>query len=135
MKAGRPVSKLQRSLYLAAAAAFCFFLVASAPHRVHHFFERPPEPATRDAAHAENHDHIGNAHHSHDHHDPDRDRRPQQENDCVVLSVAQNAHASLVQLFTFTLFDFAIPRRHEPCAAPASSFSSAPRSQRAPPLT
>jgi hypothetical protein len=40
MNIRRPVSKLDRGFYLSLTAAFWFFIAASAPHRVHHFFEQ-----------------------------------------------------------------------------------------------
>jgi hypothetical protein len=131
MKARRIVSKLQRGLHLSAATAFCFFLIASAPHRVHHFFEQLPESSEHHPVHAETHEHSGIAH---DHHGRDHGQRRQQETDCVVLSVAQTAHASLVQSFSFAIFESEVTRRHEPRVEGASSFNPAPRSQRAPPL-
>jgi hypothetical protein len=112
------------------AAAFVFFLAASAPHRVHHFFEQFPAPAGQDIAHA--HEHADGAHHSHhDHHNP----KPKQQNDCVVLSVAQNAHASLVQVFDFAVISSAVVRRGESPTTSVSSFNPSPFSQRAPPQT
>jgi hypothetical protein len=134
MNARRSFLKLQRSLSLAAAVAFCFFLIASAPHRVHHFFEQLPGSSEHQGAHAAAHEHTGAAHNGHDHHDRDHERTPQQPDDCVVLSVAQNAHASLVHSFNLWIFDSAVTRRRESGVVAASSFNPAPRSQRAPPL-
>jgi hypothetical protein len=133
MNARRPISKLQRRLYLSAAAAFCFFLIASAPHRVHHFFEQLPGFSKQHAARAATHEHTG-AHHGHDPHDGDHGNGPGQKTDCPVLSAAQNAHASIVQSFGFAFFDGAVTHPEEPLVAAASVCNLAPRSQRAPPL-
>jgi hypothetical protein len=83
-------SVMRRHLHLSAALSFLLFLIASEPHRVHHFFEQFPNPGTS-TAHAD--EHSDGAQHSHD---KDQDRSRSQQNDCVVLSVAQHAHASLV---------------------------------------
>jgi len=132
MNARRPVTKRERGLYLGVAAVFCFFLTASAPHRVHHFFEQFPASAKQRAAHVHTHEHTGSEQHGHGHH---HDRLPSQQNDCVVLSLAQNAHASLVQSFGFAVLEYAVGRRQERPVVTASSFNPAPFSQRAPPLT
>jgi hypothetical protein len=118
----------RRGLFLSVAAAFVFFLAASAPHRVHHFFEQFPAPAEQRAAHT--HEHADGSQHSHhDHHNS----RPKQQNDCVVLSVAQNAHASLVQAFHFAVIASAMARCGESAVTAVSSFNPSPFSQRAPP--
>ena len=114
----------RRGLFLSVAAVFVFFLAASAPHRVHHFFEQFPAPAEQRVAHAD-----GAQHSHHDHHNP----KPKQQNDCVVLSVAQNAHASLVQAFHFTVIASAVARCGESTVTVVSSFNPSPFSQRAPP--
>jgi hypothetical protein len=134
MNGRRRVSKLQRGLYLSAAAAFWLFLAASAPHRVHHFFEQFAASAEYHAAHALTDEHTDGERHGHDDHDRNHDQRPSQQNNCVVLSVAQNAHASLVPSFSFSVLECAVPRYRERLVVTASSFNPAPFSQRAPPL-
>lgn len=120
----------RRGLFLSVAAAFVSFLAASAPHRVHHFFEQFPAPAEQRVAHAHTHQHGDGERHSHnDHHNP----KPKQQNDCVVLSVAQNAHASVVQAFGFTVVASAVARCGESAVITVSSFNPSPFSQRAPP--
>jgi hypothetical protein len=117
-------------LFLSVAAAFVFFLAASAPHRVHHFFEQFPAPAEQRVALAHTHEHAADEQHGHHN---DHNPLPKQQNDCVVLTVAQNAHASLVQPFTFTTAASALARRAAPAIVIASSFNPSPFSQRAPP--
>jgi hypothetical protein len=126
----RTAIAIRRGSFLSVAAAFGFFLAASAPHRVHHFFEQFSAPAEQRAAHVHTHEHAdGERHSHHDHHNP----QPKQQNDCVVLSVAQNAHASLVHAFDFSAAASAVARRAEPAMVIASSFNLSPFSQRAPP--
>ena len=132
MKARRPISKLKRRLYLSTATAFCFFLIASTPHRVHHLFEQLPGSSEQHTAHADTQEHTGDSQHGHGNHASDDDQR-QQENNCIVLSVAQHAHGSLVQLFSFASFDVAFFHCHERPVLAVASFNPAPRSQRAPP--
>jgi len=104
MKARKPISASVRLLYLSIAAAFGFFLASSAPHRVHHFFERLPA-AKHSAAAKQAHIHADGAEHGDsDHHK----RSTSQPTDCFVLSVAQNTHASLVQLFAFVTVEHAV---------------------------
>ncbi|HEY7715150.1 MAG TPA: hypothetical protein VIE90_11615 [Candidatus Binatia bacterium] len=127
-------SKVKRGLYFSVAAAFWFFLAVSAPHRVHHFFEQVPAASEYPAAEIQSHDHV----HGDDHNPADHDRRqrqrPLQQRDCVILFAAQNAHASVVQSFNFTVRECARTRDPEPIFATTVSFNPAPFSQRAPPL-
>ena len=118
----------QRRFHLAVAGTFLFFLVLSAPHRVHHFFEQfAPANDTRTDY---QHEHSDGAQHSHG---KQQDRPRSQQNDCVALSLAQHAHTSLVQLFSFSVPERAVVREWEHSVLAESAFSSAPCSQRAPP--
>lgn len=130
MNAGRSFSKLQRRLCLSAAAAFGFFPTASAPHRVHHVFEQLSASSTAIAAPDE---HAALGHPGPDHRQRDGGKTPPQPNDCAVLSLAQNAHVSVVQSFSLVIFDSAVTDLQETRPLVVSSFNSAPRSQRAPP--
>ena len=130
MKARKPVSGSVRGLYLSIVAVFGFFLAASAPHRVHHFFEQLPT-AKHSVAASETHDHADGAEHG----DSDHHKRPtSQPTDCFVLSVAQNVHASLVQTFTFVAVERAVAHQFDQAMAETSAFNPSPFSQRAPPL-
>jgi hypothetical protein len=112
------------------AAAFGFFLAASAPHRLHHFFEQVPGAGHQHAEADHNHAHAdGEQHSHHDPHEPGRKQQP----DCVVLSVAKNAHASLVQSFVMPAATFTMARRSDPLLLVAHRFNPSPFSQRAPP--
>jgi len=131
MKARTPVSTTVRGLYLSIAAVFGLFLASSAPHRVHHLFERLPA-ADHSAAAKQARNHADGAEHG----DSDHHKRPSsQPTDCFVLSVAQNAHASLVQAFTFVAVVRAVALQGDQAVAETTSFNPSPFSQRAPPLT
>jgi hypothetical protein len=131
MNSQRFTSKIRRGLYVSVAAAFWFFLAASAPHRVHHFFEQFPAADDHPVAHAKTHEHTDGKQHSHEGH---HNGRPSQQTDCAVLSVAQHAQASLVQAFSFAVLESAVASHRELPTATASTFNPAPFSQRAPPL-
>ena len=125
----RPISKLRRGLYLSLTATFWFFIAAAAPHRVHHFFEQFPA-----SLQVQTQGYSGSEHKSHHDHDRRQDKRPSQQPNCVVLSVAQNAHASLVQLYSLAVLECALARHDAHPIVTALSFNPAPFSQRAPPL-
>jgi hypothetical protein len=118
-------------LYFSAAASFLFFLIVSAPHRVHHFFEQIPSAETARASQIQVHEHGGSTHHSHDN---DRNRRSTTQPDCVVLSISQNAHAAIVHTIAFAVLQYAVARDLDGPVVSAWSFNPAPFSQRAPPL-
>jgi hypothetical protein len=109
--------------------AFVFFVLYSAPHRVHHFFE-PLAPAQNGAA-----VHHGNRapKDAHGH-----DRIPQapgtNTTDCAVQSLAQNAQASTPPLIELPLPAFACARLDYPTIAWPAAFNPSPFSQRAPPI-
>src|SRR5688500_6684659 len=131
MNTRQPVSKLRRGLYLSLTVAFWFFIAAAAPHRVHHFFEQFPT-AKHHVAHVQTQGHGGSEHDSH--HDRHQDKRPSPQNDCVVLSVAQNTHASVVQSFSLAVLECAVACRHERYVVSAWTFNPAPFSRSAPQL-
>jgi hypothetical protein len=130
MKARGQVSDSRRYIYLSAAVAFLFFLVFSTPHRVHHFFEGFPAQSDGHGAQAKAHGHAGGEHHSHN---KQHGQKPSSQNDCSVLSVAKNAHASVVHSFDFAVFKTIAARNQDPTYQTASSFNPSPFSQRAPP--
>jgi hypothetical protein len=112
---------------IVSAAAFVFFLLYTAPHRVHHFFEQ------RMAA-ADPHDHARssdrNATHEHDH--EGNSPRPQRS-DCAAQMAAQSAHFAAPPLIEFPFSIFARARAELVEAGWAASFNPSPFSQRAPP--
>jgi hypothetical protein len=73
--------EIRRSPYFICASVFLFFLVYSAPHRVHHFFDQFPQT----------HDHG-----DHDHsQDNDRDNRSDGDSKCVFQTSASRCQLSL----------------------------------------
>jgi hypothetical protein len=125
MKARGKIAPSIRGLHLHVAASFFFFLVVSAPHRVHHFFEQGPFAPRSGAAHS--HD-AGDEGHDHQ-------RAPQGtgEVDCTVQSLAQNAHAAAAPLIALPFERSVHARIDHPAFKRAASFNPSPFSQRAPP--
>jgi len=122
MKARKPVSASVRCLYLSIVAVFGLFLASSAPHRVHHFFEQFPAAEHSETA-KQAHEHADDA----EHRDSDHHKRPiSQPADCFVLSVAQNAHASLVQAFSFVAVEHAVALQGDQAIAETTSFNPSP---------
>jgi hypothetical protein len=106
---------------LGIVSLFVLFLTASAPHRVHHFFEQSQFPVAHD------HD-AADKPHSHGQDSP----KPQQS-DCAVQSVAQNSHISSVQLIAVPFLEIALAYKPDPGIIASSFFDASPFSQRAPP--
>jgi hypothetical protein len=128
MKAPRTTAPVKRVLHLHLAAAFLFFLVGSAPHRVHHFFEQgtlAPQSAVVTHSHDAGEDDPGHPH---------APQAPGNAPDCAVQSLAQNAHAAAPSLGALPLEEFACARIEHLAVARAASFNPSPFSQRAPPL-
>ena len=129
IRLGKQLSLASRGLCLNAAISLLFFLVFSAPHRVHHFFEQTAAPSAHHIAHGQAHNHSsGNDRDAHDPSPPASKR-----SDCAVLSVAQTAHGSLVALFTLPIFEGAASCRDDHRATTITSRRSSPASPRAPP--
>jgi hypothetical protein len=138
MQAFMRITYLQRrgKTRLALAAAFLFFVLYSAPHRVHHLFENLPSSQAGDhetapvAAASVGHEH------GHDHHsgpessDPGRSSA---KSDCVALSIAQNSHLSFYQSLEIAYHPLKIKAQADPPVIAAYHLSRSPSSQRAPP--
>jgi hypothetical protein len=127
MKSPRKTAPFKWVLHLHLATSFLFFLVVSAPHRVHHFFEQGALAPQGD---------VGA--HSNDQGETDHDhqRAPQAPGgdiDCAVQSLAQNAHAAAPPLIALPFEEFTCARTERPAVARAASFNPSPFSQRAPP--
>ena len=138
MQACTRIASLERrgKTRLALAAAFLFFVLYSAPHRVHHLFEEiGVSPKSSDeAARSTPHSHPGqksepdNASHEHD-----QSSRDSAKADCVPQAVAQNFHVAPAQSIKVDYLEL------ESKAQPAVTlswhyhFSPSPFSQRAPP--
>jgi hypothetical protein len=113
------------------AAAFLFFVLYSAPHRVHHLLEQAPfAPAQTNAATDGGHSASDN-HHGHNRIPKTPGTNPA---DCAVQSLAQNAHASTPALIGLPAQTAACSRRNETAVAWTASFNPSPFAQRAPPL-
>jgi len=87
----RPPSTIIRCISALCAATFLFFLIYTAPHRVHHFFEQ-----TRPQSHAHNHDDGSNRHDT-----------PSTGPDCVFQASASRCAIGLttqIQPLVLTLF-------------------------------
>jgi hypothetical protein len=127
MKPGTRLAVLKRSLSLGSAFGLLFFLAASAPHRVHHIFERFPVAQNLSGAHEGTHDHAT-------HHEHHREPAPSsQQRDCVVLSVAQHSHLSAVESFEIRLIDTLISPHDQPTFLVTHLLHFSPGSPRAPP--
>jgi hypothetical protein len=115
------------SVALGTAALFAFFLAASSPHRVHHFFEQipfPTEPA----------EHSGNeqlAHH--DHARPHKHHPQPKPINCPVYSTAQHSQLSTVQAVQITFVRTLIAGCIDRPVVRISTTNPSPFSQRAPP--
>jgi hypothetical protein len=110
---------------LGIVSLFVLFLTASAPHRVHHFFEQPQFPV----AHGHTDD-AADAAHSHG---PDHDLPKSQHSDCAIQSVAQNSHISSAQLIEVPFLEIALAHKPDPGIVASAFFDASPFSQRAPP--
>ncbi|MGH7887955.1 MAG: hypothetical protein ACREPG_08830 [Candidatus Binatia bacterium] len=130
MNAGKQISTFKRGLCLQAAVSLLFFLVLSAPHRVHHFFDQFASHQPTDLATAQSHDHGESRHEN----NPSVPVPASQHNDCVVLTATQNAHALAASSFALTIFTAEVEHTHKHSSHSAFSFNPSPRSQRAPPL-
>jgi len=130
MSSGRHISTIKRGLSLQAAVALLFLLVSSAPHRVHHFFERFAAPQTTEIVSANVHDDGDGRHENHSPVPAPASR----QHDCAVLAATQNAHSLAALSFDLTIFTAAVEHTQIISTDSVFSFNLAPRSQRAPPL-
>jgi hypothetical protein len=134
---------------------FVFFLASSAPHRVHHLFERLPHkgkasPATTQLVAAKTpakpHHHHSSEHSSspHEHsrrtevshdttagHERQEDRSAQ--SDCVAQTVAHNSHVLLIHLSTTVLLTAGLDCFLIHSESSFTGFNSSPFRPRAPP--
>jgi hypothetical protein len=125
------VFNLRSGCAVGIVSLFVLFLAASAPHRVHHFFEKLPAPAAETHSHAHDHHHpAGDRGHSHGHEGESSDS---QQADCVVQSVAQQSHITSVQLIEVPFLEVSSARNVDHRVIISASFNPSPFSQRAPP--
>jgi hypothetical protein len=124
-RTGHRYRKRRSCAALLHAAAFVFFLLYTAPHRVHHFFEQspgiPPVDHARPNDTSGNHGHEGNPQH------PLR-------TDCAAQTAAQNSHCAAPPLIELPFSILACAHFEATESARDVSFNPAPCSQRAPPL-
>jgi len=130
MYSGRHISTFKRGLSLPAAVSLLLFLVLSAPHRVHHFFERFTSPQAIGLANAGVHDHGDSRHENHS----PVPAPASQQNDCAVLAATQNTHSLAALSFDLTIFAATVEHTHKDATHSAFSFDPSPCTQRAPPL-
>jgi hypothetical protein len=112
---------------LGIVSLFGFFLAASAPHRVHHLFEKPSFPAANNHAHDH---HTADTDHSHS---GNHESRQPQQGDCAMQTAAQNTHLSSPQLVEVAFLQISLPRNPDRRVIATRSFNPSPFSQRAPP--
>jgi hypothetical protein len=110
----------------ALAALLLFFVLYSAPHRVHHAFEQGPLAPVAHAQDAATSERRG---HEHDH-----EPTPSQPTDCAAQLAAQNTHFASPPLIEISLSTIGRMRSDRPPSLCAASFNPSPFSQRAPPL-
>jgi hypothetical protein len=131
MKARRQFSALRHGGYLSAAALVLFFVAASPPHRVHHFFEQGPSRLSHGDVRVEAHGQL--ARNDDQNHRPQRQPAPNRS-DCVVLFAAQHAQTLSGSLFELPLIEFTVSRNPARFVKSTSFFDPSPCAQRAPPL-
>lgn len=82
-------ARLTRAAYLLCSAAFLFFILYSAPHQVHHFFDHYQQPSRA---------------YSGDQHTNDNHRTPfANESNCVFQAAAQTCQLGFTALVQFVL--------------------------------
>jgi hypothetical protein len=126
----REISAFKRSLCLQAALSLLLFLVISAPHRVHHFFDEFRSPQADHGESTETHNHATNNNHENRHKSPPASKPA----DCFVLSVAQNVHGLSASPLDLPVIEQTFARKDDGSPRITSSFDPSPCSQRAPPL-
>ena len=136
MQAFMRIASLERAgkMRLALAGAFLFFVLYSAPHRVHHLFENLPSSQAGDYETAP----VATASngHGHDHHSGSESSDPGRsstKSDCFAQSVAQHSHLSFHQPLKIAYHALKIKAQADPPVVAAYQLSRSPSSQRAPP--
>src|SRR5262245_54769599 len=114
-----------RGLCLHSALSLLFFLIFSAPHRVHHSFEKigAAELVTVEAATS----HDGDQHH-------DNPSSLPAQSECTILHSTQNTHGVLITVVEWSVFVVPRYQGHIASTFSAQPFDLAPHSQRAPPV-
>jgi hypothetical protein len=138
---------LRSTCSLGIIASFVVFLAASAPHRVHHFFENLPKPHGQDhhthssiqsgttsaVDHDTNdHEHCASPAHAGTTHD-DQNHNGTAQTVCLLQSAAQHSHLSSAQLVEIAFLSIESEERPDRPSSRLSPFNPSPFSQRAPP--
>src|SRR5262245_13896867 len=129
MNSAGKITLMKRGLSLHAVVSLLFFLILSAPHRVHHLFEPLSQPKSLGTDAAVIHDHADNHHQNH----PTKQSPASKQTDCAVLAVAQNAHGLAASSFEHLVLALTPTGPHVRAFTLSSSFNPSPCSQRAPP--
>ena len=133
------IDDLQRGakIRLAVAGAFLFFVLYSAPHRVHHLFEKlgvPQETSDDAATPTPSHTHPGqNSGHDDAGHEHDQSPGGSTKADCVGQAVAQNSHVAPAEAAEVDCLEVASKTQPIVTLSWHYHFSPSPFSQRAPP--
>jgi hypothetical protein len=127
----------QGKIRLALAGAFLFFVLYSAPHRVHHLFEElgvSPKSSDDAATPIAPHDHPEqNPEHDNSGHEHDHSSEGSPKADCVAQAVAQNFHLATAQAIEVSYLKLASETQPVITLATHYHFRPSPFSQRAPP--
>jgi hypothetical protein len=128
----------QGKMRLALAGAFLFFVLYSAPHRVHHLFEElgvSPKSSDDVAMATGPHSHAEqNSAHDNPGHEHDQNSRGSAKADCTVQAVAQNFHLAPEQAIEIDYLELESQTQPAVTLSWHYHFSPSPFSQRAPPL-
>ena len=129
--------KVRGKTRLALAAAFLFFLLYSAPHRVHHLFEELgvlPKSSDDAGSPTAPHDHpIQNSAHKNTGHEHDHSSGGSAKADCVAQAVAQNFHLAPAQAIEVSYPKLESETQPTDTLTWHYHFRPSPFSQRAPP--
>jgi hypothetical protein len=122
---------------LALAATFLFFVLYSAPHRVHHLFEElsvSPERSDDAATDFKRHTHRdNNSEHNNDGHQHDHSSGGSAKADCMAQAVAQNFHLAPAQAIEVSYLKLESETQPADTLTWHYHFRPSPFSQRAPP--
>lgn len=135
-------SKTSKGLYpaLLTSIAYLVFLVGSAPHRVHHFFDHPESGKHSVGWRTGWSDSEGSPHHhgyassSGTHSDEQTGHETTPRNRCVVLAAFQQHPTSIVNPTFHTETEIAVYLEPQPALRPASTTRVNPYEERAPPF-
>jgi hypothetical protein len=130
MNSWRKYFSVTRSLAIYAAVSLLSFLAASAPHRVHHFFDRSIATPSQSAAAPRAHVHADGEEHSH----APQPAPTNGASDCTLLLAAQHSHSLISAASDWRSFEFVVAAQLVTAVRPIASFNASPNSQRAPPL-